>query len=381
MKKLAAMLLTLCMLLAAVPALGEDFSGTWYMVLEDVTVGTIVLNADGTSEVSLTLTGSDVGGTGSWAADGNTVTVTVQGAPLDLTYNEETGVLFNADKFPIPIQRTAGKFEMQQILDISNGTAELPEGVTMAEFQAAMIQFYAAAMEVASSMNGTGSETGDGAGAVGTEPAEAPAAPELTVVQESFKVIEAYRGYTALYIAKVRNDTAEPLYLRGGHLTVTDAEGNQVGEAKYLDTTGSKWLDPGEVSVLSMEADLEENIEVSYTKEFEITDGGYYSKDVPVTLTDPAYIPAHDYEGAMMKATVINDTGALLPGLNVIYILEDAEGNPLDVRSEMIYRHELGVDSSITMYTSVDSKVADYLNANGIEPAAVEAYAWVSVKD
>ena len=82
-----------------------------------------------------------------------------------------------------------------------------------------------------------------------------------------------------------------------------------------------------------------------------------------------------------MKATVVNDTGALLPGLNVIFILEDAEGNLLDVRSEMIYRHELGVDSSITMYTSVDSKVADYLSANGIEPAAVEAYAWVSVKD
>ena len=162
---------------------------------------------------------------------------------------------------------------------------------------------------------------------------------------------------------------------------MTDAAGNQVGEAKYLDTTGSKWLDPGEVSVLSMEADLEENIEVSYTKEFEVTDGGYYSKDVAVTLTDPAYIPAHDYESALMKATVVNDTGALLPGLNVIFILEDAEGNLLDVRSEMIYRHELGVDSSITMYTSVDSKVADYLSANGIEPAAVEAYAWVSVKD
>ena len=41
MKKLTALLLALCMLLAVVPALGEDFSGTWYMVLEDVTVGTL----------------------------------------------------------------------------------------------------------------------------------------------------------------------------------------------------------------------------------------------------------------------------------------------------------------------------------------------------
>ena len=48
MKKLTALLLALCMLLAVVPALGEDFSGTWYMVLEDVTVGTLELNADGT---------------------------------------------------------------------------------------------------------------------------------------------------------------------------------------------------------------------------------------------------------------------------------------------------------------------------------------------
>ena len=31
MKKLMALLLMLCLLAAAVPALGEDYSGTWYL--------------------------------------------------------------------------------------------------------------------------------------------------------------------------------------------------------------------------------------------------------------------------------------------------------------------------------------------------------------
>lgn len=39
MKKWIALLMTLCLLAAAVPALGEDFSGNWYLTLADVNFG------------------------------------------------------------------------------------------------------------------------------------------------------------------------------------------------------------------------------------------------------------------------------------------------------------------------------------------------------
>ena len=39
MKKLAALLLALCMMIAAIPALADGEAGTWYMTLADVTLG------------------------------------------------------------------------------------------------------------------------------------------------------------------------------------------------------------------------------------------------------------------------------------------------------------------------------------------------------
>ena len=50
MKKLAALVLALVLALAAIPALGEgtDVSGTWYMTMAGVTVGSVELQEDST---------------------------------------------------------------------------------------------------------------------------------------------------------------------------------------------------------------------------------------------------------------------------------------------------------------------------------------------
>ena len=46
MKKILALILALCLALAAVPVLAEDdLSGTWYMVMMGLTAGTFELNA------------------------------------------------------------------------------------------------------------------------------------------------------------------------------------------------------------------------------------------------------------------------------------------------------------------------------------------------
>ena len=70
-----------------------------------------------------------------------------------------------------------------------------------------------------------------------------------------------------------------------------------------------------------------------------------------------------------------------LPGIEVVMVLEDAEGNLLFMSTESLYRYELGPNSSITLVSSVDNKLREYLTENGIEPATVEAFAWVENND
>ena len=125
MKKLTAILLALCLLLAAVPALGEDFSGTWYMVLADVTAGHFELNADGTATAEMP--GQEETFTGSWTADDASVTITIDGSPLTFAWDGEK--LFS-DKLPIPVVREAGRVPMDLIQKYMGGEEyELPEGM------------------------------------------------------------------------------------------------------------------------------------------------------------------------------------------------------------------------------------------------------------
>lgn len=373
MKKLTAMLLALCMLLAAVPALGEDFSGTWYMVLEDVTLGTFDLNADGTAKMVMKAGEENtLEYEGTWEAADDGVTITMEGDALGFVYDAETDTL-NSERFPIPMGKTTGSMNLELIAKVMNGAEdiELPEGVSETEVKTKALLVYTKIMTLAAELSAQNSYT------VETETKAAEDAPELTVVAESFKVVESYRGFRAVYIAKVQNNTEAPLWIDEGRMTVKDAEGNQVGEAKYMACNGSKYLEPGEISFVSMEADMDENLEGITFEKTITTEAKGYRTDKAVTVTDPTYVAAGNYDSGYMRATVVNDSEESIPGIYVIYALEDAEGNLLDLQRESLYRHELGANSTIILVTSIDSKVNDYCKANGIEPAVVEAYAYV----
>lgn len=373
MKKLTAMLLALCMLLAVVPALGEDFGGTWYLVLEDVTLGTFDLNADGTAKMTMKAGEENtLEYEGTWEAADDGVTITIQGDALGFVYDAETETL-NAELFPIPVTKTAGSMELGLIAQVMNGAedVELPEGVTEEEVRTKALLVYTKIMSLAASLSAANAGTTE----TGTKAAED--APELTFVQESFKVVESYRGFSAVYIAKVQNNTDAPLWIDSGYMAVKDAEGNQVGEAKYFDCYGSKYLEPGEVSFVSLEADMNENLEgITWEKQI-VTKATGYRTDKAVTVTDPTYVAPESYDSGYLRATVVNDSEEPIPGIYVIYALEDADGNLIDLQREQLYRHELGANSTITMVASVDSKANEYCVANGITPSVVEAYAYV----
>ena len=357
MKKWTAALLALCMLLAAVPALGEgeDVSGDWYANIVDVTAGTLTLNADGTASLEvLDPTGAPMNADGEWTFADGVVTMTVEGSSAEFTLTDGS---LNADWFPLPFTRTKGKLtRLQAVTLINGGEIELPEGVTQEEAEACAAD-YAAYMK-----------------------ADEPEEPELSILRESFKVVESYNGYRGVYIAKVQNNTGSPFYITGGTLTMKDAEGNAVGEAKYLSQCGSKYLEPGEISFISIEADVNEGATVAdFEKTVSVSDRGY-GTDVTLPVTDPEY-KIGMYDNYFLRATVTNDTDEARPNINMVLVAEDAEGDLLLLCTASLYYYELGAGSTITLVNSVDSRTQKYFEENGITPVAVEAYAYYQIND
>ena len=374
MKKIIALLLALCMLLTTIPALGEGPSGNWYMTLTDVSLGYILLNEDGTANLNIA---SQTEITGTWIMDGDSVTITAEGEPLTFVYD---GTSLKSDVFPLSLGREEGRLPMNVIVSMMSGEEfELPEGMTEDDVRTIGMNFiaeYSRIMEAASAS----ADSGEPAAEPTAEPTAEPAAEEnaaVTILKGTFKVIESYSGFRGVYIAKVQNNTSVPLFITSGSLKVTDASENLVGEATYLSTCGSKYLEPGEISFVSMQTDLEENGDYTYEAMIESSPEAYRSTDIAVKLENPVYRKAEGYEGDTIRVTVINDSDNPLPNIKVVYVLEDADGNLLQLSTEALYRHELGANSTITMVTSVDSKVLEFCTANGIEPTTVEAYGWV----
>ena len=380
MKKLTALLLALCMLLAVVPALGEDFSGTWYMVLEDVNVGTLEMNADGT--FSLTVQAGEEANSieGTWEATDAGVTLTANGDPAEALYDAEAGTLTIA-KLPIPMQREKGKYEVQlmmDVLDVSKANeVELPEGVTYLDAATTALAFVMKLNELKGILGGTGTETG-----TGTEDGGAPDATEapaggtgVDILAENFVVTESYSGYDGTYIAKVQNNTGSPLWLTGGSLVVKDTSGNLVGTREYLSTCGSKYLEPCEISIATMQVELEADGEYTYEKVIKAEAKSWSGPDAAVTVTDPAYVEGK-YDSKLLQATVTNDTEQNLPDVEIAFLLSDENGLPLALVTHTLYNTELCPNSSLVVKSNVYTKVAEYFAAKSIIPA-VEAFAWV----
>ena len=371
MKKITALLLALCMLLAVVPVLGEESpAGNWYMSLADVTLGYILLNDDGTAIVNVA-SQEDISGT--WTANGDIVTITAQNQPLDFTFD---GSSLSSDVFPLSLTREEGRLPMSVITKMMSGEEyELPEGMTELEMTSIAMNFVAEYTKIMENSS-TGSSSTTSTGTASSGPAEA------TVLKDSFKIVKSYSGYTGLYIAKLQNETDKPLFVTDGSMQLTDKDGKNVGEAKYLYPTGSKYLEPGEITFVAMQADLEDNIEVNVAKHVDTKFDSYYNTDYAVTVENPTYVKGtSEYDSDLMRVTVVNDSDEFLPGIEAVLVLEDADGNLLSISTESLYRYELGPHSSITLVAYVDNKIRDYCAENGIEPTTVEAFAWVENKD
>lgn len=157
MRKLIALLLVLMLALAAVPALGEDYTGVWYLNYYDaaetlesndaynistvdtiITVMDLTLNEDGS--VTVSESESVMPATGTWEATDIGVKLVLNDQPIELTaaegslVNKDERTLLSREPFPITFDLVMAYGKAAQ----AGETIELPEGVTEDDLQNAL---------------------------------------------------------------------------------------------------------------------------------------------------------------------------------------------------------------------------------------------------
>jgi len=389
MKKLLALMLALCMALAAIPALAEtDFTGTWYLITIGQTAGIFELNADGTCAATLYANTEEQKMEGTWSADGDVVTITAQEQALPMTFDGTDLILgeaaltaFGGSSIPegmdismfsslIKFSREPGKITTAE-LNAYNNDGTIPEGKTKEDMDAAVAEMQVMIMSLLSGMGV------DLSGAAGQDTPEA--ALPLTVVEENFYVRKSWGdNLEGCYIAKVANENDAPLSISDALLILKDADGNEVGRTEYLGRSGSRYLEPGEASFVSIRADVAEGSTVATYEASFGTSANSYGKDTQIEASNAELRVKEGYWTTYyVAATITNASDAPLSQASVVIALKDSEGKLLDLATSGLYQNELAAGSTITLIDSIDSSTVDYCTENGIQLGGVEAFGWV----
>ncbi|MBQ8072514.1 MAG: hypothetical protein IJ231_01990 [Clostridia bacterium] len=393
MKKMLALVLALCVTLAAVPVLAEeDVSGTWYLIMLGMTTATIDLNADGSCAIAAFNDGENVNQEGTWTQDGDKLSVIVNDQTLPLVH-DGSSLLFDAEALAslglevsslglsgmddsilsslIQITRDPGKVTVAEFNAYQeNGT--LPEGKTEEDMQALQAEMMSFFMTMMGSVGGA-----DLSGA-----SESASAPELTIVEENFYVRDSYSGQQGVYIAKIQNQTEEPAYLSEGSLTLQDADGNEIGRADYMGITGSCYLEPGEATFVSIIADVDEGVTASvsgHTARLQSSAITYQTPDISLDVSAAELRKEEGYYVSYYTAaTVTNTTDEPMSRISAVVAVRDADGKLVDLTSSGLYQNELAAGSTVTLIDSMDSRAQEYATGNGLTLDSVEAYAWIN---
>lgn len=389
MKKYIALALALCMALAVFPVFADEAGGTWYLNYFGMTAGTLELKDDGTCGLTSSIGGESQTVEGTWTAedgkisvnangqllpflfDGTSLTMDMEGIAAltgtDLSSVEASGM--NADMLNAfisftrePSAITAEEFSAYQ----ADGT--IPEGKSKEDFaqiQANMMSMFALLY---------GSMSFDGTGESAAE-----ASYGITILEENFYLRDSYSGQQGYYIAKVKNENEVPVYLSSATLVLSDAELNEVGRGEYFATTGSRYLEPGEESFISIQAEVNEGaVTDSHACGINCTDVSYQTPDLAYEVNDASIrVDKNDSTFYYAAATVTNTGDAPQSGINVVIAVKDGEGNLIDLVSGSLWRNELGAKSSFTFIESIDSRSVEYCTNNGLTLSGAEAFAWV----
>ena len=207
-------------------------------------------------------------------------------------------------------------------------------------------------------------------------------APGLTVVEENFYLRKNYgEKFDGVYIAKLRNDTGTPLYIDGCSLILTDAEGGEAGKQDFLSVSGSRYLEPGEISFISMEARVNEGAAAAgYEIQLKTVPTDNLVLHDTVIELDGAELRVSEgpYVNYYAAATVTNTGDGPLSRVNAAVALRADDGSLVQLVTFSLGQNELAAGSTITLVNGVDKRVVDYCAENNLALAEVEACAWQS---
>ena len=378
MKKILALLLVLCMMLAAIPALAEDFSGEWHFLIGTVEAGICTLNADGTASISVNL-GEEMSAEGTWSVEGDTITVVADGSPMDFTFD---GTVYTSAVMPMSLSREAGKVTVAQLMEYMS-TQTLPEGVSEDDMAEALASFMSLAM--------AGNEGAPADDATPTpEPAAADPEPQaegagtLTVLDENSFARKNYSGKDEYWIfLTLKNETDGALYIRNASAALQDADGNEVGASKYMYGACSRYLEPGEVTYLSLQPELtaEDAAPAHYTYAIEVVEPeDWNDKDHALDVSEVGFESvleeAGSYKNVLKGQFKLTNSGdEARSDIHLYMILKDENGKVLEIRSDSLYNLALCPGSSIIYSGNFSSSIADYCITNSVTPAEVEVIA------
>lgn len=398
MKKVIAFVLVLCMVIAAIPALAdEDFTGVWYLTQYGLGAASLDLKADGTCAATVESADPPTQVEGTWSADGNNVTITYDGQSMafafdgtDLVLSAEAMAEMSGTSIPEgtdlsmfsslmklsrePADLSAAEYAAYQ----TDGT--LPEGKTQEEMTAIDTEIKMLMMSMFATMSAEG-----GFSAGGDTAQAAETGPVLETVEENFYIRESYWGTEAVYIAKVKNITEDSVQINDGKIVLKDADGSEIARREWFGTSGSRYLEPGEISVISFISDsIEEGKTVAdYEVTIEARHNEYATPDVAVEVSN---IELREREGFSSKeyltaATLTNAGEEPLTNVSVLFVRKDSEGKMIDVGERDLGMLELCANSSLTFVDDVDSDAVKYCEANGLTLGEVEAFAWQEIRD
>lgn len=215
-------------------------------------------------------------------------------------------------------------------------------------------------------------ETGETEGEDASEPA---AGGKLEIVEENALFIQSYSNLQYVY-AVVKNYGTADAYVQDCLLKVFDAQGNEIAVKEYGDTNAA-YLKPGESTVISMNADVEEATPASYTLTITQGEDAYYAN----TRYDAQTKLALNVEDGWsvrnyLYASVTNNTDDTVYDLEAAFALRDEDGSIIYVDDKTCY--DLGIPSggSVIVRLDIPDEFMEYYEANGIKPAAVDVIAF-----
>ena len=385
MRKILSLMLVLCLALAAFPAAAEDLAGEWNLLILGLQAGTGTLNADGTLHMVMDIEESSESD-GTWVLEGDTLTLTFDGQSQVLTRVEDQ---FVNDAMYMTLSREPAKITYNMFVDYTtNGT--LPENVTVEEMTAAL-------QSIMTIMMASGSEPSDpvvdGSASVADEaaPAAVESAPgeedinsSLIVTEKSFVARENYSGDPDYYLfLVVHNNSESPLYINKATASLQDAEDNEIGSAKYLYGSASRYLEPQETSVVSLRFEMNGSAapdRYSYTVESKVPESwNKPDHEIPVRTAELAsdLKEAGSYENVLQaKIELVNPDETPVSDPRTAVVLRSEDGKILELYTYSLYNLAIGADSSIFLTLPFGSPVQDYCIKNSLTPAGVEVYAW-----